>query len=420
MPDLTLGTLIKSFKEEIAELGEELEPQPGLTKKVAPLERNGKIVLYRVRGWVKHCVSGVLSKRERLYRVLGVGSDAEAYSRLLEACSNPSKPVEKSFENFYALWREQLSKLPFVKFYPGDGGRYLTSSIVVACLDEVCNASVHRVMLVDERRLVVRIVPRHLYKLYREAMAKGIDLPVAIVVGAPPQLLVAAASSPPFGVFELEVANTISELEVCRTPIHSLPIPCRASVVIEGRLVNERAREGPFVDVLGLYDRVREEPVIVVDGVYVGEELSHIIVPAGAEHGLLQSFYREAMVWDSVRRVVPRVCSVRIRGGSWLTTYVSIEKQHDGDGKLAMAAAMAAHPSSKIVVVLDCDVDLDDLEGVEWAIATRIKPRESVVVIPRARCSSLDPVYGDEPCDKLGIDATVPIDERGRFRRVEV
>jgi len=70
--------------------------------------------------------------------------------------------------------------------------------------------------------------------------------------------------------------------------------------------------------------------------------------------------------------------------------------------------------------VLDCDIDLDNLEEVEWAIATRIRPPQSIVVVPHARCSSLDPVYGDEPCDKLGIDATAPLGQRDRFRRVGV
>ena len=420
MPPLTLGTFLELVKEDVVELGEELGPDSSLTKRIFVLEKEGRVARYRIRGWVRDCVSGVLAARRRLYRVLEARSDEDAYSKLLNACSNPSKPVEKNFDNFYSVWRDGLSRLPFVKFFPGDGGRYLTSSVVIACLGDVCNASIHRVMLLDDRRIVMRVVPRHLHKLYRDSLESGRGLPIAVVVGAPPQVLVAAASSPPFGVFELEVANTISSIEVCRTPVHSVPVPCRASFVIEGRLVGERAREGPFVDILGLYDRVREEPVAIVDGVYIGDEPSHVIVPSGSEHGLLQSFYREALVWDSVRRVVPRVCGVRIRGGSWLVTYVAVEKQHEGDGKLALMAAAAAHPSAKIVVVLDCDIDLDNLEEVEWAIATRIRPPQSIVVVPHARCSSLDPVYGDEPCDKLGIDATAPLGQRDRFRRVGV
>ncbi|NPA96911.1 MAG: UbiD family decarboxylase [Crenarchaeota archaeon] len=418
MPALTLSKFIESLpRSDVIELGAELSPVLEPTEAVLDLEEKGKVVRFRLRGWVRDCVAGVLGSRGRVLKVLGAESDVDAYRALLNACSSPSKPVEKSFGNFFEAWRGGLERLPFIKFFPRDGGRYLTSSIVVACLDEVCNASIHRVMLVDSSTLVMRVVPRHLHFMHLRALERGEELPIAIVVGAPPQALIASASSPPYGVFELEVANTISELEVCRTPIHNLPVPCSASFVIEARLGSERHPEGPFVDLLKLYDKVRDEPVAKVDAIYLGVEPSSVVIPSGAEHRLLQSFYREALVWDAVRKVVPRVCGVRLGGGSWLSVYVAVDKQHDGDSKNALAAAMAAHPSAKIVVVLDCDVDLDDPRDVEWAIATRLRASQGVVVVKRARCSTLDPSTEDGLCDKLGIDATVGVRERERFRK---
>ncbi len=418
MPALTLSKFLESLSpEEVADLDRVFEPGTEVTKAALPLEERGLVVKFRVRGWDRQCVAGVLGSRGRLLRVLGASSDEEGYRALLSACSNPSKPVEKSFSNFFEEWRGGLERLPFIKFFPRDGGRYLTSSIVVACLDGICNSSIHRVMLVSSDRVVLRVVPRHLHHMHREALARGTELPIAIVVGAPPQALVASASSPPYGVFELEVANAISSLEVCRTPRFGIPVPCSASFVIEARLGSDTHPEGPFVDLLKLYDSVRNQPLAKVEAVYVGYEPSHVVIPSGAEHRLLQSFFREALVWDAVRRVVPRVCKVRLGGGSWLTIYVSIEKQHEGDSKVAMAAAMAAHPSAKIVVVLDCDVDLDSLEEIEWAIATRLRASNGVVIVPRARCSTLDPSSEDGLCDKLGIDATVSPSERHRFAK---
>ncbi len=418
---------LRTFVSELKNVSyfEIYDYSPETSARILELDKQGYTSLFRLTKYGLTCVSGVLNTREKLYRVLDANSDFEAYAKLLNACSNPSKPKVKDFKNFFNRV-DDLDRVPFVKLFPKDGGLYTTASIIIACLDEqLCNASVHRVMKVDKRRAVARIVPRHLRKIYEEYRRQGKDTPIAIVIGAPPHVILAAASSPPFGVFELEVAASIRNTYISYTPIHDLPIPIPSAVVIEGRIkANEFVEEGPFVDILGLYDKKRLEPVIEVDAVYINEdELFHIVIPSSREHMLLQSFYREALIWDSVRKVVPRVCKVRLTpgSGSWLHAIVAIEKSSEGDGKLAILAAFAAHPSLKLVTVVDCDIDPDKLEEVEWAIATRVKPSIDIFIIPRARCSTLDPSSEDGLCDKIGIDATIPFGvDRERFVRVRV
>lgn len=412
---MSLREFVSSFKTEIIEIGDVLPPTPELTRRILPIERQGKIVIFDVLGSDFRCVSGVLGKRNRLYQLLGARSDEEAYSKLLAAIANPSKAKSVEFWNYFTTFTQGIDKLPFIKFFPRDGGRYVTSSIFVACLDDVCNASIHRTMIVDAERLVARIVPRHLRYIYNEYRKRGQDLPVAIVIGAHPAALLAAASSPPFGVFEIEVASSISpDIRIAYTPRYRIPVPIPAAVVIEARITSELIDEGPFVDLLGLYDRVRKEPLIRIGAVYINlEELFHVIIPSGSEHVILQSFYREALIWDSVRKVVPRVRKVRLTraSGGWLHAIISIAKVHEGDAKNAILAAFAAHPSLKVVVAVDEDIDPDDIEAVEWAIATRVQASRDLIVIKRARCSTLDPSSDDGLCDKLGIDATMPLTE---------
>lgn len=418
---MSLREFVYRYASELVEIQNPLPPEPTLTRSVLPLERKGLITLFQVLGSEFKCVSGVLSTRRRLFELLRVCSDVEAYLKILSAISNPSKAKVVDFKNYLKRTVIDLHKLPFIKFFPRDGGKYVTSAIFIACLnDDACNASVHRLMLIDSNKAVARIVPRHLRYIYDEYRKRGRDLPIAIVIGVHPVTLLSAALSPPFGVFELDVASTLfPDMRIAYTPNYSLPVPVPAAVVIEARISRELVDEGPFVDILGLYDSVRKEPLIHIDALYVNtEELFHVIIPSGDEHIALQSFFREALIWDSVRKVVPHIKKVRLTksSGGWLQAVISISKMHDGDAKNVILAAFAAHPSLKFVIVVDEDVDPDDVEAVLWAVNTRVRPSRDIVIIRDARCSSLDPSSENGLCDKVGIDATIPLSgDRARY-----
>ncbi|HID80126.1 MAG TPA: UbiD family decarboxylase [Ignisphaera sp.] len=418
---MSLREFVYRYANELVEISNPLPPEPTLTKNILPLERKGLIILFKVLGSEFECVSGVLSTRRRLFELLGVRNDVEAYLKILSAISKPSKAKVVDFDNYFERSAVDLRKLPFIKFFPRDGGKYVTSAIFIACLNEdTCNASIHRTMLIDSNRVVARIVPRHLRYIYNEYRKRGQSLPVAIVVGVHPAVLLSAALSPPFGIFELDVASTLfPDMRIAYTPNYGLPVPVPAAVVIEARIGEELVDEGPFVDILGLYDGVRKEPLIHIDALYINaKELFHVIIPSGDEHVVLQSFFREALIWDSVRRVVPRVKKVRLTraSGGWLQAVISISKMHDGDAKNAILAAFAAHPSLKYVIVVDEDIDPDDIEAVLWAINTRVRPSKDIVIIRGARCSSLDPSSENGLCDKVGIDATIPLSsDRARY-----
>jgi len=73
--------------------------------------------------------------------------------------------------------------------------------------------------------------------------------------------------------------------------------------------------------------------------------------------------------------------------------------------------------------VVDSDIDPYDMQQVEWAIATRFKGDEDILLVPNSRVSSLDPASDQEKelgC-KVGIDATRPMfkDPAG-FKRAEI
>jgi len=430
---LSLESFINSLRgmNLVEELSYDLDPEFEPTSALKSSDARGTTLLFRVNGKELKCVGNVVNTRGKLYKALGVESDQEAYSRLLNALGGrPTPPPEGSFNEFFLEVSWGLSKLPFIRFYRGDGGSYITSSIVIAKTPDVdgYNASIHRLMLVGEDKVAVRVVPRHLYRIISLNREFGRETPVAIVVGVHPLILLAASSPLPYGVFELDIVNSLSsdgKLLICRTPLYNLPVPCDSSVVIEGRVFNEYVNEGPFVDLLDLYDSVRPQPVIHIDRIYRSkaavDKLFHVILPGGMEHKILMGFPREALIWDSVRRVVPKVYKVRLTdpAGCWLHAVVSIDKNSDGDAKNAIMAAFAAHPSLKHVIVVDPDIDPERPDHVEWALATRFQAGRGLVIIRDARGSSLDPSSEDGITDKLGIDATAPLSRRGRYRRPE-
>ncbi len=419
---MTLESFIRTLSNnEVSFIEQEVKPVYEITRILSINDNKGKTVYFkRIENVTVEAVGNVVNTRDKLRRALNVRNDDEAYIKIINSMNNPLGHKEVSFG--LNKYNKSITTLPAVKFYEKDGGRYFTSSIVVSCIDDKCNASVHRIMILDEKRLVIRIVPRHLYYIYKENLEKGKETPIAIIVGVHPVVLFASALSPPFGIFELDIAGRLtgSPLRLARTPLYNIPVPESASIVIEGRITRELADEGPFVDLTRTYDKIRKQPVINIDAIYVSDNaLAHIILPGGREHQLLMGYPREAAIWDTVRKVVPKVYKVRLTpgGGGWLHAVISIDKNVDGDAKNAILAAFAGHPSLKHVVVVDGDIDPDDPIDVEWAIATRFQGARDLVVIENARGSTLDPSSADGITTKMGIDATAPLFEREKYMK---
>ncbi|MEM1597030.1 MAG: UbiD family decarboxylase [Pyrobaculum sp.] len=362
-------------------------------------------------------VGNLVDTREKLYRFLGVSSDEEAYVKLLNASESPG--AVEAVSTWKDLYKEvdSLYRLPMVRYYEKEARPYITSGVIVGVgVDGTMNASIHRFSPLSDRRAVVRLVPRHLYHIYKTGIERGREVPVALSWGVHPLVLLASASSPPYGVFELGIASRLmGGLKVMELD-NGAVAPFMASVVVEGYLTGETAEEGPFVDIVGVYDRVRRQPVFRVEKIYVLREEAyvHYLLPAGLEHVLLMGFEREAKIWRAVKSVAPAVRKVRLtRGGfGWMVAVISLKKAVEGDAKNALLAAFAAHPSLKIAVAVDEDIDPDSPLDVEWALATRLRADRGLFIIPYVRGSTLDPVALNEEglTHKIGIDATRPLD----------
>jgi UbiD family decarboxylase len=363
-------------------------------------------------------VGNLWSTRERVAGSLAIAKE-QLLPKLMEAQAHPTdaRIVESAPFLAQSTTDVDLRALPIPKLFPRDAGRYVTAGVWVAEWKGARNLSFHRILVLDKDRGACRIVPRHLRHMYNESMQAGEELKVAVCIGLDPWNLLAGGTSVEYGMDESRIASALTQsclgkpVEMVRIK-DGLTVPAEADYVLEGRLINETHDEGPFVDAVRTYDRVRKEPVLVVDRIYRRKDaIFHIIVGGLDEHFMFMGMPREPVIYQAVSRAVPYVKAVRLTEGgcAWLHGVVSIRKQHQGDGKNAILAAFGAHTSMKQVVIVDEDIDVFDDRDVEWAIATRFQADRGLVVLHDVRGSSIDPSARDGFTSKMGIDATRPL-----------
>jgi UbiD family decarboxylase len=304
--------------------------------------------------------------------------------------------------------------------YEGDGGPYITSAVVVAQYDESLNACVHRLMVMGKDRLAVRLVPgRHTHQFYQASLAEGRELPIAIAIGVDPLMLMAASTRvPPEMEFQYAAALRGGPVELVRLE-NGVPVP-HAEIVLEGYITGERASEGPFVDITGTRDLVRQEPVVRLTRMMTREKpIYHGLLPGGGEHKMLMGVPYEPLIYRAVSKVA-KVKNVLLTDGGccYLHAVVQIEKESGDDARRAIEAAFQAHGSLKHVVVVDTDIDIYDPREIEYAIATRMRGDEDLIIHPNVRGSTLDPRSVDGMTTKVGVDATARLDRLWKFQRV--
>ncbi len=356
------------------------------------------------------------STRQKVADALNIPKDG-IVNHIMDAVSRPEPYTIVDDPEFKQVSHEvDLLSIPIPKYFPEDGGRYITSGVIVTEYDGIKNVSFHRMMIMDKDRIAVRLVPRHLFTLRRMAKEKGEELRISICVGAQAEVLLAAACSMDFGSDELEVASAM-HLAGHGTPLRTgrcdngIIVPADVDYVFEGRITLEDTEEGPFVDITGTYDFVRQQPIIKIDKVWSCKDpIFHLLLPGGWEHFLLMGLPREPMILKTVRQAVPGVRNVRLTEGGccWLNGVVSIKQNKAGDGINAGMAALSGHTSMKQVIVVDEDIDIFNDREVEWAVATRMQA-DRILKVPGAAGSSLDPSAHGGTTWKAIFDATIPL-----------
>jgi 2,5-furandicarboxylate decarboxylase 1 len=341
------------------------------------------------------CLSNLVATHERMALALGVPVETLTRASIAGQNRDAHPPVEVSggAPVQEVVWRgdeADLARLPIPVHNELDGGPFLTAAVGVMRDPESgrINAGIYRHHVYGPRRMGVWFFGSHDGgTIHRRYAAKGEDTPIAIVIGHHPAFLMGAVSRIPGigGEYDAAGAYLGEPVELVRAVTSGLPVPARAEIVIEGRiLAGEQAEEGPFAEWPGHYVGGGTKPVIEVDAITMRRDaIFQDIQASGREHRLMGALPRIASVHEAVRQKVPGLQAVNIPLHTRMHCYLSIRKEFDSDPTRAAFAALGTEPENlRAVIVVDDDIDVYDEREVSWAIGTRFDAATDLQVIP--------------------------------------
>ena len=389
----------------------------GVTKK---LGKDKAVLFEQVSGYSIPLVTNFIFSREALAASLGM-AERDFSPRIQRAMEKPRpcEVVESTpfMENVLTKHLNPLRLFPIPTYHEKDAGPYITGGILVAKDPQtgIRNVSIHRIQVFEDGIMGLLILPRHLGLCLQKSIEIKRPLEIAVAIGVDPFTLLASQAILPFGVDELEVANAMREdfpLKLARCATVDLEVPMDSEIVLEGVIDPFDTRvEGPFGEFPRYYSPEAARPTLKLSAIcYRNQPVYYSILPAAREHLLLGAIPREASILADVQRAAPSVRAVYLTYGGTCRYHliISMAKRHEGEPRVAMLAAMANNADIKHVIVVDDDVNIFDMEQVEWAMATRFQGDRDLLVIPQIQVSNLDPSalgFGA----KVGFDATAPL-----------
>jgi len=311
-----------------------------------------------------------------------------------------------------------LDRLPILKCWPDDGGRYITFPLVFTKDPEtgVRNIGTYRMQVFDGRTTGMHW-QRHKggAQHYRVAERLGKRLEVAVALGAEPVLPYCATAPMPEGLDELLLGGFLSRkrIELVKCVTVDLEVPASSHIVLEGYVEpGERRREGPFGDHTGLYSQPDDFPVFHVTCVTQRKKPTYLTTVVGVPP--MEDYYlglaSERIFLPMIRKTLPEIVDMHFpaEGIFHNLVLVSIDKRYPGHARKIMNAfwGLGQLMFSKTIVVVDKDVDVHDLSQVAWIVGTHYDPLRDIQMT-KGPVDDLDdaadlPGYGG----KMGIDAT--------------
>ena len=321
-----------------------------------------------------------------------------------------------------------LDLLPILKCWPGDGGRFITLPMVFSKSLETGrrNVGMYRMHVYDCRTTgmhwhVHKVGARH----YAEYEKAGKRMEIAVALGGDPAITYAATAPLPEDFDEMVFAGFLRQAPVemvqCKTV--DLQVPACAEIVLEGYVdPGERRTEGPFGDHTGYYSAADEYPVFHLtclthrrDPIYPAT-----VVGRPPMEDCFIGKATERIFLPLIKTQLPEIVDMNlpVEGIFHNLAFVSIRKRYPMQARKVISAlwGLGQMMLTKIIVVFDEDVDVQDTSEVLWRLGSNIDPRRDIVFVD-GPVDVLDhaapqPLFGS----KMGIDATRKIAGEGHDR----
>jgi 4-hydroxy-3-polyprenylbenzoate decarboxylase len=336
----------------------------------------------------------------------------------------PCKEVVRH-ENF------SIEEFPILHCWPGDAGRFVTLPMVFSRNPETGkrNCGMYRMQVFDERTTGMHW-QKHKQgaEHYRRLVADGKQtrMPVAVAIGADPVTMFSAILPLPPEIDEMLFAGFVrgKPVDMVKCETSELEVPANAEIVLEGHLeLGELRREGPFGDHTGFYSLDDNYPVFHIDCITQRKKPVYAATIVGPPP--MEDFYMgkaiERIFLPLMRMQLPEVRDICMppEGVFHNLILVSIRKSYPGQARKVMHAIWGLGQAmfSKVVIVVDEDVDVQNAPEVAWKALNNIDPERDIEFV-HGPIDSLDhasrmPNYGS----KMGVDATTKWPSEGFSRR---
>jgi len=352
----------------------------------------------------------------------GLADKMKLLPRLLELVRIPPKTVTRAPCQEVVHTDPDLSIIPVLTCWPHDAGKFITLPLVVTASPEdgTRNMGMYRIQIYDKTTTgmhwQIHKDGRSHFSQYARAKKR---MEAAIVIGGDPATIYAATAPLPPAIDELLFAGFIRNkaVEIVRCKTVALEVPAWAEFVIEGYLdPEERRTEGPFGDHTGFYSPAEDYPVFHVtcithrkDPVYPAT----VVGPPPMEDAFLAKA-TERIFLPLIRTVVPELVDMNlpVEGAFHNCAIVSIEKSYPMQAQKVMHAlwGMGQLMNTKMIIVVDGDVNVQDLSAVAWKAFNNVDPARDLTItsgpLDALDHSSPYPLHGS----KVGVDATRKIE----------
>lgn len=312
-----------------------------------------------------------------------------------------------------------LGTLPVLHCWPQDGGRFFTLPLIFTKDPEtgIQNIGMYRLQVFDKNSTGMHW---HLHKdgreIYESYKKRGGRMPVSVVLGCDPAITYAATAPLPKMIDEIMFAGFLRSkpIKQVKSITNDIYVPADAEFVIEGYVdVNEPLKkEGPFGDHTGYYSLADDYPIFHVtcithrkDPVYPAT-----IVGKPPMEDCYMGKATERIFLPLLRMVAPEIVDMDfpLEGVFHGCVIMSIKKRYPAHGKKMMHTAwgLGQMMYTKMVIVVDQDVDVHNYEEVAKAFRENVNP-SSDIVLSDGPLDALDHASAKAFIGtRLGFDAT--------------
>ena len=316
-----------------------------------------------------------------------------------------------------------LNRICNVVWHQHDGGPFpgtLSISITKDPDTGVLNAGIYRMGTLGPA-LLGWGAPEYTHgrQHYIKYERRGEPMPMAVITGYDPTVMICASTRTPPGVDEFGLAGALrgEPLDMVSCKTIDLVVPATSEMVFEGYVQpNRREIEGGFGEYTGFYGEARSNPAFDVtaithrrDPIYLGAREQWY----PSDSALIVGKSSQAEAYKTLKGLVPGILDMRCD-----TTYeaiVKIDKLFPGHPQQVIDAVWGAtYARYKHVIVVDQDIDIWDYDSVHWALSTRVRADRDVNIVPRRAGQWLDPAVSLREKGwqtGMGIDATLATEE---------